>query len=137
MPRPALLRLRFIAVPALIVLIMVSLSAHSEAGARARHLFWGAWIGSQLTGETPPWRLKPYDLAPPGRKYAVVVDGFRHMDFDPAPGDPEFGARGAALRKLQLAFWDGVLHDDRKAFASLDAQAKASVQTDPVWLRTR
>jgi len=88
-------------------------------------------------GETPPWRLKPYDLAPPGRKYAVVVDGFRHMDFDPAPGDPEFGARGAALRKLQLAFWDGVLHDDRKAFASLDAQAKASAQTDPVWLRTR
>ena len=88
-------------------------------------------------GETPPWRLKPYDLAAPGRKYAVVVDGFRHTDFDPAPGDPEFGARGAALRSLQLRFWDGVLRGDRKAFASLDAQAKASAQTDPVWLRTR
>lgn len=88
-------------------------------------------------GETPPWRLKPYDLAAPGRKYAVVVDGFRHMDFDPAVSDPEFGVRGAALRKLQLEFWAGVLGDDRKAFEALAAQAKASVQTDPVWLRSR
>jgi hypothetical protein len=86
-------------------------------------------------GETPAWRLKPYDLAPPGRKYAVVVDGFRHMDFDPPAGDAEFGARGAALRKLQLEFWTGVLHGDRGAFEALASQAKTSVQTDPVWLR--
>lgn len=88
-------------------------------------------------GETPPWRLKPYDLSPPGRKYAVVVDGFRHSDFDPAPGDPEMGARGAQLRKYQLEFWDSVLKSDAAAQAALANQAAASKQTDPVWLRAR
>ncbi|HZZ33246.1 MAG TPA: hypothetical protein VFE10_14775 [Phenylobacterium sp.] len=88
-------------------------------------------------GETPPWRLKPYDLSPAGRKYAIVVDGFRHSDFDPAPGDPEMGARGAQLRKYQLAFWDSVLKSDKAAQASLASQAEGSKQTDPVWLRAR
>lgn len=88
-------------------------------------------------GETPPWRLKPYDLSPPGRKYAIVVEGFRHSDFDPPPGDPAMGERGAALRKLQLAFWDGVLKGDRAAQAGLASQAAASKPTDPVWLRAR
>ena len=52
-------------------------------------------------GETPPWRLKPFDLSPAGRKYAAVVDGFAHDGFDPAPGD----VKGAELRGLQLEFW--------------------------------
>lgn len=88
-------------------------------------------------GETPPWRLKPYDLSPPGRKYAVVVDGFRHSDFDPAPGDPAMGERGAQLRRLHLEFWDSVLKSDRTAQAALASQAQASKPSDPVWLRTR
>jgi hypothetical protein len=88
-------------------------------------------------GETPPWRLKPYDLSPPGRKYAIVVDGFRHSDFDPPPGDPAMGERGAALRKLQLAFWDSVLKSDGAAQAALVALAQVSKSTDPVWLRQR
>jgi hypothetical protein len=88
-------------------------------------------------GETPPWRLKPYDLSPPGQKYAVLVDGFRHSDFDPAPGDPEMGARGAQLRKYQLEFWDSVLKSDHAAQAALASQAEASKQTDAVWLRAR
>jgi dienelactone hydrolase len=88
-------------------------------------------------GETPPWRLKPYDLCPPGRKYAVVVQGFRHSDFDPAPGDPEMGARGAELRKLHLQFWASTLRADKAAQASLASEAQASKETDPVWLRTR
>jgi dienelactone hydrolase len=88
-------------------------------------------------GETPPWRLKPYDLSPPGRKYAVVVEGFRHSDFDPTPGDPAVGERSAALRKYQLEFWDSALKTDRGARAALDQQALASKSTDPVWLRAR
>jgi dienelactone hydrolase len=88
-------------------------------------------------GETPAWRLKPYDLCPPGRKYAVVVDGFRHADFDPMPGDLAMGERGAALRKLHLEFWDSVLKGDGPAQAALAAQAQVSKAADPVWLRQR
>jgi dienelactone hydrolase len=87
--------------------------------------------------ETPPWRLQPWELSPPGRKYAVVVEGFRHGDFDPMPGDPETGARSADLRKLQLQFWDSVLKSDRSAQDALAREAQASKQTDPVWLRLR
>lgn len=87
--------------------------------------------------ETPPWRLQPWELSPPGRKYAVVVEGFRHGDFDPTPGDPQVGARGAELRKLQVQFWDSVLKSDRSAQDALAKDAQASKQTDPVWLRAR
>jgi pimeloyl-ACP methyl ester carboxylesterase len=88
-------------------------------------------------GETPPWRLKGFDLSPPGRKYAVVVQGFRHSDFDPPPGDAEMGARGAELRKLHLQFWASTLHADKTAEAALATEAQGSKETDPVWLRTR
>ena len=88
-------------------------------------------------GETPPWRLRCFDLCPPGRKYAVVVQGFRHMDFDPPPGDAEMGARGAALRKLHLQFWESTLRSDKGAEAALASEAQSSKETDPVWLRTR
>jgi pimeloyl-ACP methyl ester carboxylesterase len=87
--------------------------------------------------ETPPWRLQPWELSPPGRKYAVVVEGFRHADFDPTPGDPEVGARSAELRKLQLQFWDSVLKSDRGAQDTLAKEAQVSKSTDPVWLRQR
>jgi hypothetical protein len=88
-------------------------------------------------GETPPWRLKPWEESPPGRKYAAVVEGFRHSDFDPPPGDPQLGARGAELRRLQLQFWDSTLKGDRAAEAALRQEAAASKQTDAVWLRAR
>jgi dienelactone hydrolase len=88
-------------------------------------------------GETPPWRLKPYDLSPPGNKYAVVVEGFRHSDFDPPVGDAEMGARGAALHRLHIDFWNMVLKDDKAAAADLDTRAKVSKASDPVWLRRR
>jgi dienelactone hydrolase len=87
--------------------------------------------------ETPPWRLQPWELSPPGQKYAVVVEGFRHADFDPAPGDPEMGARGAELRRLQLQFWDSVLKGDRGAKHALARKSQESKPTDPVWLRMR
>lgn len=88
-------------------------------------------------GETPPWRLKPYDLSPAGRKFAVVVDGFTHRDFDPAPDDPTHGERGAALRRLELAFWRGTLGDDEQVWGELAQIASRSSAADPVWLRQR
>jgi predicted dienelactone hydrolase len=84
-------------------------------------------------GETPAWRLRPYDLSPPGEKYAVLVDGFAHRDFDPPSGDP----RGAALRLLQLQFWADTLRGDEAAHAALVRKADASKSTDLVWLRRR
>ena len=84
-------------------------------------------------GETPAWRLRPYDLSPPGEKYAVLVDGFAHREFDPAPGDP----RGSALRLIQLQFWADTLRGDKDAHAALVRKADASKSTDPVWLRRR
>lgn len=87
--------------------------------------------------ETPPWRLKPWELSPPGRKYAAVVEGFRHTDFDPPPGDPELGVRAAALRKLELQFWDSTLKGDKAAETALKAQAADSKDSDPIWLRMR
>ena len=87
--------------------------------------------------ETPPWRLRPYDLSPPGNKYAVVVEGFRHSDFDPAVGDPEMGARGSALRRAHIDFWNSVLKRDAAGFRDLDTLAAASKQGDPVWIRRR
>ena len=88
-------------------------------------------------GETPPWRLKPYDLSPPGSKYAVVVDGFRHMDFDPAvvPTVPSPGAD--RLRSLQIAFWDATLKSDPKALAFLNTAAKASSASEGVHVMRR
>jgi pimeloyl-ACP methyl ester carboxylesterase len=87
--------------------------------------------------ETPPWRLRPYDLSPPGNKYALVVDGFRHSDFDPPVGDSEMGARGSALHRTHIDFWNTVLKKDPAGFRDLDALTVASKQGDPVWIRRR
>jgi len=87
--------------------------------------------------ETPPWRLRAYDLGPPGKKYAVVVDGFRHSDFDPAVGDPAMGARGSALHRAQIDFWNTVLKNDPAGFGDLDSLAATSKEGDPVWIRRR
>jgi len=87
-------------------------------------------------GETPPWRLEAFDRAPPGRKYAVVVEGFAHMDFDPAATDTNHD-KGDALRRLQVAFWDASLKGDSAGWADLDQQAGTSKSTDAIWLRKR
>lgn len=88
-------------------------------------------------GETPPWRLKPYDLSPPGSKYAVVVDGFRHMDFDPAL-DQAMPVKGAdRLRQLQIAFWDATLKSDRKALDFLNAAADLPMAAEGVRVMRR
>ena len=87
--------------------------------------------------ETPPWRLTAFHKSPPGHKYAAVLKGFRHMDFDASTTDPEHGAQGEAFRALQLSFWKATLRGDHSGYAQLDQTARRSKVTDPVWLRSR
>lgn len=87
--------------------------------------------------ETPPWRLTAFHKSPPGHKYAAVLKGFRHMDFDPSPTDPEHGAQGEAFRALQMSFWRATLRGDSSGFARLNQVARGSRVTDPVWFRSR
>src|SRR5262249_45134419 len=74
-------------------------------------------------GETPAWRQQPFRDSPPRFKYSAVVDGFGHTDFDPPAEDPERGAKGEALREMQLAFWNGFLRDRAEDRDALVAQA--------------
>jgi len=85
-------------------------------------------------GETPPWRLAAFDSARQGDKFAVVVEGFPHVGFDPPAGDI---AHGTVLRQDQLAFWDGVLRGEQSALLDLRQRARTSKETDPVWIRAR
>jgi hypothetical protein len=42
---------------AVVAVVLALLITAVPAAATPRHLFWGAWIGSQLTGEEPPWDM--------------------------------------------------------------------------------
>ncbi len=82
--------------------------------------------------ETPPWRLKAYDLSPPGKQ--IRGGGRRLPPFGLRPGvwaTREMGARGAALRRAQVDFWNTVLKRDAAGFRDLDALAAGSKQGDP------
>jgi hypothetical protein len=83
MSRPAQPRLRRIAVFALVALV-VALCGSAEAGARTRYLYWGAWIGSQLTGQTPPWNMHPVhrfeELAGKGLSLVEFASPFAECD---------------------------------------------------------
>jgi len=69
-------------------------------------------------GETPSWRLEPFELTPPGAKYSLLVEGARHTDFDAPPGAE---ALGASLRERETAFWDAYVRGSSKARRSLSA----------------
>jgi hypothetical protein len=56
LPQSWLRRIASVALPAILVLI---LCLPTGAAARNRQLYWGAWIGSQLTGGTAPWDMGP------------------------------------------------------------------------------
>ncbi|MEI7932049.1 MAG: hypothetical protein WCI21_03210 [Alphaproteobacteria bacterium] len=86
--------------------------------------------------ETPPWRLHGYDMSAPGHKYAVVVEGFAHGDFDPAAGEPN-AVKGDALHALQLDFWNAALKGQSAGWRDLDQKAMGSKSSDPLWVRTR
>lgn len=96
--------------------------------------------GSQdfgAAGETPAWRLEAFDRAPPGRKYAAKLDGFRHGDFDAPETDPVLGRTAGRLRNLQSAFWRASLAGDATGWAELDRAASASRPGYPMEVRRR
>jgi hypothetical protein len=94
-----------------------------------------AITGTNDTGaadETPIWRQQPFRDGPAGNKFSAVVDGFGHRDFDPPADDAAHGAKGEALRQMQLEFWDGFLRsraERREALVSRTAgsQGGASI----------
>jgi dienelactone hydrolase len=88
-------------------------------------------------GETPEWRLQSFRDSPPGDKFAAVVNGFGHTDFDPPGDDPNRAAQGQDLRGLELAFWEGYLKDSADSRATLAARARASSANDPIVMRAR
>lgn len=88
-------------------------------------------------GETPAWRLEAFDRARPGRKYAALLDGFRHGDFDAPESDPVLGRTASRLRALQSAFWRASLAGDDAGWADLDRAAGASRPGYPMEVRRR
>lgn len=63
-------------------------------------------------GETPSWRLEPFELSPPGAKYSLFVEGARHTDFDAPPGAEQLGV---SLRARETAFWDAYVRGSSEA----------------------
>ena len=88
-------------------------------------------------GETPDWRLEAFNRALPGRKYAAVLDGFRHGDFDAPESDPVLGRTASRLRALQSAFWRATLAGDASGWTDLDRAAGASRPGYPMEIRRR
>jgi mannan endo-1,4-beta-mannosidase len=92
------------ALAALSLLVLASAIASPPAGAAAktgghpprqvhqRHFaqrpaYWGAWIGDQLTGEEPPWDMRPVSQleALLGKGLSLVAFSSPFADCDPAP----------------------------------------------------
>lgn len=88
-------------------------------------------------GETPDWRLEAFDRAPSGRKYAAILDGFRHGDFDAPDSNPVLGKAAGRLRALQSAFWRATLSGEASGWADLDRAAGASRAGYPMEVRRR
>lgn len=88
-------------------------------------------------GETPSWRLEAFERSRPGRKYAAILDGFRHGDFDAPDQDPVLGRTAERLRLLQAAFWRATLAGDPTGWADLDRAAGSSRPGFPMEIRRR
>jgi len=88
-------------------------------------------------GETPDWRLEAFAQARPGRKYAAILEGFRHGDFDAPESDPALGRTAGRLRALQSAFWRATLSGDASGWTELDRAAGASRAGYPMEVRRR
>ncbi len=69
-------------------------------------------------GESPDWRLSSFWRGPPEGKYALMLEGLGHGDFD-----GELGDASDPLKALSLAFWDAHLRGVEPAQAYLIARA--------------
>ena len=92
-----------------------------------------------VKGQDPSWRFDPYQLSPPGAKYAVFIEGASHLSLTGLTAEPGAAvprAKGKAsstaeeevaifkdVKIATLAFWEAYLKDDAnsKAFLASDA----------------
>jgi len=77
-------------------------------------------------GETPEWRLDPYQLSPAGPRYLVWIEGAWHgfggiSGVRWAGAGPENGEQVKIVQQASLAFFDAFVREDAKARAWLDA----------------
>ncbi len=92
-----------------------------------------------VKGQDPSWRLDPYQLSPPGGKYAVFIEGASHLSLTGLTAEPGAAiprAKGKASATVEeevaifkdvkiasLAFWEAYLKDDANAKAFLASDA--------------
>ncbi len=91
-----------------------------------------------VKNQDPSWRLDPYQLSPPGNKYAVLIDGASHLSFTGLAAEPGAAApkgKGKApspddevaifqdVKIASLAFWEAYLKGDANAMAFLKSDA--------------
>jgi predicted dienelactone hydrolase len=92
-----------------------------------------------VKGQDPSWRLDPYQLSPPGGKYAVFIEGASHLSLtgltaEPGAAIPRAKGKASAsveeevaifkdVRIASLAFWEAYLKDDANAKAFLASDA--------------
>jgi dienelactone hydrolase len=88
-------------------------------------------------GELPAWRQQAFRDSSLRYKFSAVVDGFGHADFDPPADDAARGAKGEALRMMQLEFWDGFLRDLAGRREALTARAAGSQAGAAIVVETR
>ena len=88
-------------------------------------------------GETPPWRLKPYDLCPPAGstpssfRASAIWTSIRRRAIS------EMGARVKNFASCTCSSGTARFVPKQAAEAALASEAQASKEADPVWLRTR
>ncbi|MDJ0522530.1 MAG: alpha/beta hydrolase fold domain-containing protein [Planctomycetota bacterium] len=88
-------------------------------------------------GQPFTWRLEPFSYAPPGDKYAALIDGARHS-FGGITGHPPNRRTGPAnvehvnaVKALSLLFWQAYLRgdDDARALLASDRIAVESARS--------
>lgn len=87
-------------------------------------------------GQGPQWKLQPYQLAPPGHKYGVTLEGAYHASFGLMLSEGRrLGRLGrsdkqeaiaAYIQQASLAFWDATLKEQTPAQTYLDDAILAS-----------
>ena len=92
-----------------------------------------------VKGQDPSWRFDPYQLSPPGGKYALFIEGASHLSLTGLAAEPGAAvprAKGKAsstaeeeveifkdVKIASVAFWEAYLKDDANAKAFLASDA--------------